>query len=263
MDISTHSASISVLKSGGQFVLSGSYDKSLRLWKKEASTARRGGGGGLSERGVLKGHKAPVLCAAWGTVGTIISGARNGTALLWDVDTETPTGVLQGHKGHVTTVHVCENGTTDDLFLSGAQDGCVRVWDRRRADCIKSLPLHSSVSGSGAVVSICSPHGSASAGSIFMTAGADRAVSVVDGRMSFRAIHRFEDADDFIYSLAVHGPNVLTGTGDGKVLVHNWMTGSTYVDNTARSVSLHFWPSNTRLFCLLPSVLKSTRWACR
>jgi WD40 repeat protein len=74
VDISTHSASISVLRSGGQFVLSGSYDKSLRLWKKETSTTRRGGGGGggLSERGVLKGHKAPVLCAAWGTVGTVI-----------------------------------------------------------------------------------------------------------------------------------------------------------------------------------------------
>jgi hypothetical protein len=83
-----------------------------------------------------------------------------------------------------------------------------------------------------------------------MTAGADRAVSVVDGRMSFRAIHRFEDADDFIYSLAVHGPNVLTGTGNGKVLVHNWMTGSTCF--TARSVSLHSAPLTHVCFFSLP-----------
>ena len=155
-----------------------------------------------------------------------MSGARDGTAILWDVETDSPTGKLRGHKGHVTSVHVCDNGA-DNLFLSGAQDGCVRVWDSRSADCIKSLPLHTNPVGTGAVVSICSPDGSISSSghSIFVTAGADRAVNVVDGRMDFRAIHRFEDYDDFIYSLAVHGPYVLTGTGNGKILVHNWLTG--------------------------------------
>lgn len=95
-DLTGHSGSISVLKvSGdGRLAFSGSYDKSARVW--DTSTHK--------QLCALSGsHRGPVLDLGFAQ-NTVITGGRDGLAVLWDINTGTCSRKLRGHQGHVTAV---------------------------------------------------------------------------------------------------------------------------------------------------------------
>ena len=155
---------------------------------------------------------------------------------------------MAGHGGHVTTVCVAEGGgEAAPLFLSGAQDGVMRVWDPRAAECVASCPLHNhGPSGAGAVGSIeVAPR----SGRI-VTAGADCLVNVLDPRAGWGELAREPCVlPDFPYSLRlVEGEDgsalALSGCGDGTVHAHDifadgealWAVGAGRAAGAARGV---------------------------
>jgi F-box/WD-40 domain protein 7 len=56
---------------------------------------------------------------------------------------------------------------------------------------------------------------------LIVSAGADRAVTLMDPRKGFEVAHRFEDHRDFIYDIKVAGGICFTGGGDGMLLAHD------------------------------------------
>lgn len=104
-----------------------------------------------------------------------------------------------------------------DLFLSGGQDGMVRVWDLRSEECLYALPCHTSKGlGTGALAGI-----KITTGGLVVTGAADRRICVLEPRMSFQTVNVFEDHRDFIYSMHVHGDILFSGGGDGMLLAHD------------------------------------------
>jgi len=148
--------------------------------------------------------------------GGLVSGGRDGIAILWDVASATAVRKLKGHQGHVTSV----TSLPGELYATGAQDGHVMIWDARSPSCLHDLSLHVHGGGSGAVVGI--EH---TASGDVVTAGADQRVQVVDPRASFNNRATFTEHRDFIYSLHVAGNLALTGGGDGLLLVHDVSKG--------------------------------------
>jgi F-box/WD-40 domain protein 7 len=135
---------------------------------------------------------------------------------------------LKAHKGHVTVVSTwppassSSSSSDSTLFLSGGQDGLLRVWDTRCETCVHKVECHTSArSGTGAVSCV------EVTDSLVITAGADKRICVLEPRNGFGMLHQLEEHADFIYSL--HAPPaggvVFSGAGNGMVLCHSLVEG--------------------------------------
>lgn len=218
-DLIGHSSSVScvVASSNCKYALSGGYDKTIRVWNLK---------GAGSEAACLMGHKAPVMCMDWasygvdgGNTGLLLSGSRDGVAVVWDIGAGSDARLLKGHRGHITAVSWV-NG--EAMCLTGAQDGRVQIWDARTSESVARIPAHIG----GAVNDIvCSSDNGVNGGPLIATSGADKKIQLLDPRSGFRPLATIEHHKDFIYSMKSIGANLLTGGGDGILLVHEFSTG--------------------------------------
>ena len=220
-DLTGHSHSVSciVASNDGKYALSGSYDKSIRVWNLS---------GNGREAACLMGHQAPIMCMEWSTIdcdgngnGYLLSGARDGMAVVWDLGVGSDARILKGHKGHITAVEWIS--ANDAICLTGAQDGIVQVWDANRINKpIFKLPLHRG----GAVNDIVCPNPiNFNNGSFIATCGADSKIHLLDPRKNFQPFTTMEHHKDFIYTMSSCGDCLLSGGGDGILLVHDMTNG--------------------------------------
>ncbi len=101
----------------GQFVLSGSEDRTVRLWDIESG----------EPLATLEGHEAKVLSVDVTPDGRRgVSGSEDKTIRVWNLLAKRQTAVLTGHEGPVSSVHVLPDG---ERLVSHSEDGTLRLWD--------------------------------------------------------------------------------------------------------------------------------------
>jgi WD40 repeat protein len=103
----------------GRYLLTGSFDKSLKLW--EAATGKE-----IKNFAGQTGHQNLVLAAAFNPSGSMVaSGAADNTAKLWDTPLSVPLREYL-HGGAVNALALSPDGAR----LAGAvNDGSVKVWN--------------------------------------------------------------------------------------------------------------------------------------
>jgi WD40 repeat protein len=103
----------------GRRIVSGSKDKTLRLWNADT---------GQPVGAPLTGHTAPVNSVAFSPDGhRIVSGSRDDTLRLWSPDTGQPVGApLTGHTAPVNSVAFSSDG---HRIVSGSDDKTLRLWN--------------------------------------------------------------------------------------------------------------------------------------
>ena len=114
---------------GGNRALSGSDDKTLRLWDLASGETLR----------ILEGHTSVITAvAALADGDRALSGSSDNTLRLWDLATET-LSTLEGHPNAVTTVAVLSDGRR---ALSGSSDNTLRLWDLATSKTLRVLKGH-------------------------------------------------------------------------------------------------------------------------
>ena len=218
VELKGHSHSVSAIdvSDDGSLACSCSYDKTIRFWDISGLSGR--------ESQCLRGHKAPIMQIAW-QQNILVSGSRDGTMILWDVLRGKPKHVeTVAHQGHITALALCRpsnNQNETPLILSGGQDGCLQVRDQRCfSESVAKKYFHRNSEGAGAVGAIkCASNG------MVVTMGADQTICISDPRRSFEKVLSITTHKDFIYSMEVVDNLVISGSGDGQLLVHDMDTG--------------------------------------
>lgn len=129
----SHFVSDVVLSSDGQFALSGSWDKTLRLW--EIAT-------GQSTRTFID-HSKDVLSVAFSVDNRqIVSGSRDRTLKLWNTLGECKYTIVQdGHNDWVSCVRFSPN-VKQPLIVSAGWDRVVKVWNVNNFKLTTNLIVH-------------------------------------------------------------------------------------------------------------------------
>jgi F-box/WD-40 domain protein 7 len=196
-------------------VFAADYDGCVTAWDL-SQPGRSSLEGGLQ----LAKHGAPALDFTY--AGQVLASvARDGTLFSWDLSTGELQKRYRAHSGHATCV-VAMSG--HGCFVSGGQDGFLKLWDLREPRTTQKIAAHTSRAQTGAVgqIIVCSEGGAEQ----LISFGADKAICVHDSRMSHRELYRWEHHRHFIYSMALTGQRfVATGAGDGMLLVHDLATG--------------------------------------
>ncbi|MBN1460726.1 MAG: DUF4062 domain-containing protein [Armatimonadetes bacterium] len=248
----------------GQRVVSGSFDKTVRLW--DAHTGQqiaclqghddtiwsvafdRSGKSvvsGSSDNTIrlwdahtgqqiacLQGHEAAVRCVAFDRPGErVVSGSEDKTVRLWDAHTGQQIACLQGHENDANSVALDDSG---ERVLSGAYDKTVRLWDAHTGQQTACLQGHE-----GSVFSVAFDHSGERAAS----GSGDMTVRLWDARTG-QQIACLQGHEEDVNSVAFDhsGERVASGSYDKTVRLWDAHTGQQIAclqghEDTVRSVA--------------------------
>ena len=165
---------------------------------------------------VLTGHYGEVNSVALSGDGRyIVSGSRDGTVAVWDLQTGARLHELTGHQGGVTSVALSGDGRH---IVSGSRDGTVAVWDLQTGARLHELTGHqdgvTSVALSGD-------------GRYIVSGSGDGTVAVWDLQTGAR-LHELTGHQGGVNSVALSGDGryIVSGSDDGTVAVWDLQTGA-------------------------------------
>ena len=163
---------------------------------------------------VLEGHTKPVLSVAVHADGRrAVTGSRDCTVRVWDLDTGACLRTLEGHTSEVNSVAIHADGRR---AVTGSRDKTVRVWDLDTGACLRTLNTN--------WVSSVAPHPD---GRRLVTGSWDKTVRVwdLDTGECLRTLQGHADA---VTSVALHadGRRAVTGSRDYTVRVWDLDTGA-------------------------------------
>ncbi|KAJ4462184.1 putative WD domain [Paratrimastix pyriformis] len=194
--LTEHSSSISAVQcdTDGPFAISGSYDKTLKVWSLNGKRCLH----------TLVGHNAPVFDLS-----------RDGVVILWDVNRGVAVATLRGHSAPVSTMTLLSDRL--GMLATGAQDGEVCLWDMRDPSrpAFKRF-LHSRA----AVGAICECQDPSS----IITGGSDNTLRVLDPAAGYEVRATLAGHQSAVVSasaVASQPSLVVSGGVNGWVLVHS------------------------------------------
>ena len=182
----------------GKWIVTGSFDKTLRLWDTATNKSVH----------TLQGHTGIVLAVTISKDGSrIASGSLDKTIRLWDIPTHSQAASLTGHGSQIYGLAFSPDGK---LLASASNDKTVRLWDIEQKRQLKTL------SNQGAAVySVAfSPDGKT-----LLTGGADKTVRLIEVETG-KEIRRFTGPEFAVYSVAF-SPNGQTIAAAGVGLGFN------------------------------------------
>jgi WD40 repeat protein/tetratricopeptide (TPR) repeat protein len=174
----------------GKQILTGSRDKTARLWDNQGNLIQE-----------LTGHQGSVYAVAFSPDGKqILTGSRDNTARLWD-NQGNLIQELTGHQGSVYAVAFSPDGKQ---ILTGSRDNTARLWDNQ-GNLIQELTGHQ-----GSVYAVAfSPDGKQ-----ILTGSRDNTARLWDNQGNL--IQELTGHQDLVYAVAFSpdGKQILTGSFD-------------------------------------------------
>lgn len=211
----------------GKQVLTGSDDKTARLWDTQSGKALR----------VLTGHVDRVRSVAFAPDGKqVLTGSEDRTARLWNAETGQEVRTFTGHSGIVYSVAFAPDGKQ---VLTGSQDGTARLWDAQNGKEIRAFEeqLRFGMFSSLVLSVAFSPDGKR-----VLTGSFDKTARLWDTQTGkeLRAFKGHDDVDSVAFS--PDGKEVVTG-GDKTVRLWDAHSGKELRSFTGQPLRQPFLPS--------------------
>ena len=102
-------------------IVSGSHDKTIRIWTKDDE--------GAWSHEILEGHTDVVYTLQALPDGRIVSGSQDKTIRIWTKDEQTDTWSSEELSGHTGSVEVLQ-ALPDGRIVSGSDDKTIRIWTK-------------------------------------------------------------------------------------------------------------------------------------
>jgi WD40 repeat protein len=202
--IMEHTGSISkiVPDESGVFLTS-SYDSSVRIYDSNMNDDKA--------LGVLKGsHKGPITDFEW-VNSLCVTGGRDGTVCLWDINKEKCISSNRTHNGQVSKIKFHTDDCDTNLILTcGINDGVITALDMRTNTKIFYNRIHT-----GAINML-----ETNESNLVFTGSADKTIKVLDISNGFAEIATMK-ATDSIFCGQVVNNFLAVGCGDGNLLAYN------------------------------------------
>lgn len=89
---------------------------------------------------ILRGHKGEVACMAISAKeNMLVSGSKDGTLKVWDIQEGVCVKTLEGHKSAVVSVDISPNSR---FVVSGSWDKTLRLWELETGQCVYTMEGH-------------------------------------------------------------------------------------------------------------------------
>ncbi|CAG8563328.1 3023_t:CDS:2 [Paraglomus brasilianum] len=118
--LSGHTDGIMCLQMDNEFLITGSYDQTVRVWNVQTGRLLR----------ILTGHSKGVRTLQFDKK-ILITGSMDNTLRVWDYHTGQCIRRLSGHTSSVVSLHFDDNRR----LASGSADHTIRVWDFNAGTC--------------------------------------------------------------------------------------------------------------------------------
>ena len=189
----------------GRFIVSGSDDRTVKVWEVESGRLLRS----------LEGHAGSVNAVAVSPDGRFIvsGGSWDTTVKVWKVESGRLLHSQEGHTGPVNAVAVSPDGRT---IVSGSSDRTVKVWDAESGRLLRSLEGHTDWVRAVTV----SPDGRT-----IVSGSDDRTVKVWDAK-SGRLLRSLEGHTAWVWTVAVSPDGRLLASGGQDKSVRLWEMNS-------------------------------------
>ncbi|MEM9538894.1 MAG: WD40 repeat domain-containing serine/threonine-protein kinase [Cyanobacteria bacterium P01_E01_bin.42] len=131
-EIEAHTGWIKTLAiaKSGQFLASGSADKTVKLWDIKTRELKQ----------TLWGCEGEVRSLIFNPEGNLLIGGGADRAIrVWEVDRPQTRQILQGHSGAVNALAMSPSGR---ILLSGSDDRTIRIWDLQQGIVQQELQGH-------------------------------------------------------------------------------------------------------------------------
>lgn len=191
----------------GQYVLTGSYDRTARIWDMATGQTVR----------TFIGHADAVTSVAWSPDGQkILTGSWDNTARIWNVETGNTVLTLTGHSNWVSSVSWSPDG---QLIATGSMDHTARLWSAETGETVQTLVGHTEW--------VRSAEWSVD-GQRILTGSYDGTASLWDARTGI-CLRTFRGHTNAVASVAWSstGQQALTASEDGTVRLWDIATGET------------------------------------
>ena len=134
-----------------RLLVSGSQDRTAKVWEIEYVTSGAGVRGELRLLGTCKGHKRGVWCVRFGRAERVLAtGSGDKTVKLWNLEDFTCVKTFEGHTNSVLRVDFINAGMQ---MVSSASDGLVKLWNVRDETCAATMDNHEDKVGMGNLLS--------------------------------------------------------------------------------------------------------------
>jgi WD40 repeat protein/tRNA A-37 threonylcarbamoyl transferase component Bud32 len=189
----------------GKTALSGSYDKTIKLWNVETGICIR----------TFEGHNKSIQSVCFSPDGkTVLSSSWDDTIKLWDAEIGICIQTFEGHISGIKSVCFSPDGKT---VLSGKYDKTIKLWDVKTGICIRTFEGHNDY-----IWSVCfNPDGKTA-----LSGSVDKTIKLWDVKTGI-CIRTFEGHNDYIWSVCFSpdGKTTLSGSRDKTIKLWDIVTG--------------------------------------